>query len=317
MSLLCALPFAASIFAACGQPASLAVGYVEGEFVRIAPIETAAIREVVVRRGDHVKTGAPLARLERSDAEIAVTRARGALAQAQAQLADLKLGKRAEEIAVLEAALKSAEAQAAEADRSLERVTDLARRGIVTAAELDKAETGAKLASAAVGEAKASLAVAALPARQETINAAESAVAQAKAALADAEWRLSQRVLLAPSSGSISDVIRNPGELAGPAAPVLTLLPNGAVKVKLYLPEPRFSKVAIGTRLSVSCDGCPDGLLATVSYVSPEPEFTPPVIYSPEVRQKLVHLIEARPDPGATALKPGQIVDVRPSDGEW
>ena len=58
------------------------------------------------------------------------------------------------------------------------------------------------------------------------------------------------------------------------------------------------------------CDGCPDGLTATVSYVADEPEFTPPVIYSVENRQKLVYRVEARPGPDARALRPGQIVDV-------
>ncbi len=57
-------------------------------------------------------------------------------------------------------------------------------------------------------------------------------------------------------------------------------------------------------------DGCPDGLKARVSYVSPDPEFTPPVIYSLQNRQKLVYLVEAHPEGNATGLQPGQIVDV-------
>jgi HlyD family secretion protein len=47
-----------------------------------------------------------------------------------------------------------------------------------------------------------------------------------------------------------------------------------------------------------------------VSYISPEPEFTPPVIYSLETRQKLVYLVEARPEADAQRLQPGQIVDM-------
>ena len=59
------------------------------------------------------------------------------------------------------------------------------------------------------------------------------------------------------------------------------------------------------------CDGCPPGLTATVSYVSDEPEFTPPVIYSVENRQKLVYRVEAKPvRRTAASLRPGQIVDV-------
>ena len=64
------------------------------------------------------------------------------------------------------------------------------------------------------------------------------------------------------------------------------------------------------TELAVRCDGCPPDLTATVSYVSDEPEFTPPVIYSVENRQKLVYRVEARPRGRRRSLRPGQIVDV-------
>ena len=67
--------------------------------------------------------------------------------------------------------------------------------------------------------------------------------------------------------------------------------------------------IAPGAELAVRCDGCPDGLTATVSYVADEPEFTPPVIYSVESRQKLSYRVEARPGPDATLLRPGLIVD--------
>ena len=71
-----------------------------------------------------------------------------------------------------------------------------------------------------------------------------------------------------------------------------------------------FSSVRIGSLLSVHCDGCGPDVKARVSYVSPDPEFTPPVIYSLENRQKLVYLVEARPEGDAGPLQPGQIVDV-------
>ena len=88
------------------------------------------------------------------------------------------------------------------------------------------------------------------------------------------------------------------------------MLPDGAVKLSVFVPEASFSSVAVGKMLKVRCDGCPDGIEARISYVSPDPEFTPPVIYSLETRQKLVYLVEARPVGDATPLQPGQIVDV-------
>jgi HlyD family secretion protein len=295
MSFLCALPLAATLFSGCAAPSPLAVGYVEGDFVLVAPVEAARIEALEARQGERVTAGQALASLETQDARHALDEARAALTQAEAQAADLKLGRRPEEIAVIEATLRSAAAQTAEARRVLDRTRDLAGRGIATQADLERAQTSVELAAAAEGQAEANLAVARLPARQETIRAAEGQV---------------ERALTAPADGRVAEVIRRPGDIAGPSAPILSLLPDGAIRLKLYLPEPQFSSVAVGTRLAVACDGCREGVTALVTYASPEPEFTPPVIYSLESRQKLVHLVEARPEGEAAALKPGQIVDV-------
>jgi len=310
MSVLCSLPLAASLFSACAGPAPLAVGYVEGDFVLLAPIEVAQVQSILVRRGDRVETGAPVAEMEADDAVIAVAQAEAALAQAQAQLANLRIGKRPEEIAALDAMKRSAEAEASEKRRVLARASDLLKRGIATQAEFDEAQTAVEVAEARINQAEANLAVGNLPARPEEIKAAESAVKQAATALDQARWRLAKRTLTAPSAGRVNDVVRNPGDLGGPSAPVISMLPDGAVKLSVFVPEASFSSVAVGKVLNVHCDGCPDGLQARISYVSPDPEFTPPVIYSLETRQKLVYLVEARPMGDASPLQPGQIVDV-------
>lgn len=307
---LCALPLIAS-WMGCPAPASapLAVGYVEGEYVLLAPIEVAQVENVLVRRGDRIEAGQAIVKLESSDALIAVSQAEAGVAVARAQLADLKVGKRPEEIDVLAATLKSRQSQAEQSRRTLQRTEDLFKRGTATQAQLDAAQTQVEVDEAMIGQAEANLAVAKLPAREETIRAAENQVRQAESTLEQARWRLSKRALAAPAAARVDDVIRDPGDIAGPSAPVLSLLPDGAVKLKVYVPEADFSKMSVGKVLTVRCDGCGEGVTAKVSYVSPEPEFTPPVIYSLETRQKLVYLVEARPE-GATRLQPGQIVDV-------
>ncbi len=310
MSLVCSLPLVAGLFAACNGAGPLAVGYVEGEYVLVAPIEIAQIVDLAVRRGDRITAGAPLARLEKRDAEIAVAQAAAGLAQAERQLANLQEGRRPEEIASIVASLRSAEAQAAEAERVLQRQSDLLSQGIATQATYDSASTALELNRAKVSELEANLAVAKLPARANEIKAAQAAVEQAEAVLESAEWRLARRVLSIPQAGTVSDIIRNTGEVAGPQAPVLSVLPDGALKLRVYVPETALSRIAVGKVLSVQCDGCGEGMRATVSYISPDPEFTPPVIYSLENRQKLVYLVEARPNDDAWALAPGQIVDV-------
>ncbi|QKV20683.1 HlyD family secretion protein [Oricola thermophila] len=316
MEFICALPVLAGLFGPCDAAPALAVGYVEGDYVRIAPIETAQIETVEVERGDPVEVGQVLARLESRDAQIAVAQAKAALAEAESHVSDLRLGKRPEEIAAIRASLNSARAQASEARRVLARQKDLLEQGITSQANYDTAETSLELANARVAEFEANLTVAQLPARADTIAAAEAAVAQARSALETAEWRLSKRTVASPVAGRVFDVIRSAGEIAGPQAPILTILPDGATKLRLYVPEPELARIAVGTKLTVRCDGCGPDAGATVYYIADEPEFTPPVIYSLESRQKLVYLVEALPDASARSLKPGQIVDVLVAEGK-
>ena len=144
MSILCSIPFAASLFSACAGPAPLAVGYVEGDYVLLAPIEVAQVNSIAVKRGDRVEAGTPVALMEEADTTIAVAQAEAALAQAKAQLADLEIGKRPEEIAVLEATVRSTNAQGEQAQRTLTRTQDLTRRGIATQAAARRRDDAAR-----------------------------------------------------------------------------------------------------------------------------------------------------------------------------
>ena len=189
-SLICAVPVISGFLAMCGPADFLATGYVEGDYVLVAPVETARIESIEVARGEAIEAGQTLARLERRDAEIAVAAARAALAEARSRLANLKLGKRPEEIAVVAASLESAKAQAEEAARVLERRQQLFKTGNATQAQLDDATTALDMTRAKVGEIEANLSVMRLPARTDEIEASEAGVKRAEAELENAEWRL-------------------------------------------------------------------------------------------------------------------------------
>jgi HlyD family secretion protein len=308
---ICAIALIAKILPACAPPSNAVVGYIEGEYISVAPTDVARVVNEYVRRGDALKAGDRIATLETTDAEIAVHNAEAALAEANANLANILYGRRPEEIAAIDASLKAAQDQQDDAKRTLDRRKDLFGRGVTPQSDLDTAQTAYDVAAAKVRELAANLAVAKLPARDEEILAARSKGAQAQAALDTARWRLEQRQLVAPSAGHVSDIIRRVGDVAGPSAPVVSFLPVNAVKVKVYVPEAALSSLALGQTLSVRCDGCEKGLSAAITYIAREPEFTPPVIYSLESRQTLVYLIEARAaNDKPLTLQPGQIVDV-------
>ena len=87
------------------------------------------------------------------------------------------------------------------------------------------------------------------------------------------------------------------------------------MEVRFFAPQAMLAQFPVGARVLVHCDGeaCADPVTATVSFVAAEPQFTPPVIYSLDQREKLVFLVEARLDaPGP--IRPGMPVDVRLAD---
>ena len=177
---LCSFGFLASWLSACAPPTASVVGYVEGEYVQVAPIDVARIVALEVRRGDLVKVGETIGALEATDAEIAVRNAEGALAQAKAELANILYGRRPEEIAAIEATLAAAKVQTDDANRRSKRKRDLNTRGFTPQAELDQAQTAFDVAASRAKELAANLAVAKLPARAEEIAAARSKVEQAR-----------------------------------------------------------------------------------------------------------------------------------------
>ena len=165
MSFVCALPLIAGLFSACPGRDLLAVGYVEGEYVQLAPVTSAELTEVAVRQGDRAAPGQVVARQERTDAEIALAEAEAARGEAEAELANLREGSRPEEIRVIEASLESARVRLHEAERQADRQITLAMGGIVSEANLDQAVAERDMARTEVAQFEAELAVARLPAR--------------------------------------------------------------------------------------------------------------------------------------------------------
>jgi HlyD family secretion protein len=106
-------------------------------------------------------------------------------------------------------------------------------------------------------------------------------------------------------------VLARPGETMAAGAPVISILPPENIFVRFFVPETALAGLHRGEPVTFGCDGCPPGLVGTISFISPTAEYTPPVIYSESTRAKLVYAIEARPKPDQAALlNPGQPIEV-------
>jgi HlyD family secretion protein len=144
---------------------------------------------------------------------------------------------------------------------------------------------------------------------QKDYDLAQAAYREAQARVSSAQTRVSRRRVLSPVDGLIQTVYFRPGETVQPGRAFVSILPPGNVKVRFFVPETLLARIAIDDPIRFGCDGCPAGLTGKISFISRYVEFTPPVIYSQQERNKLVYLVEAMPaDP--TALRVGQPVDV-------
>ena len=308
-----AWPFALALAAsACGAPQEAPLqGYAEGEFVRIGAPFAGTLVKLDVQRGTRVETGAPIFALEAENEAAARREAGERLARAQAQWDNLRKARRPTEIDAVRAQLAQAQAAAIFSATELKRQEDLVAKGFVSRQRLDEARTAVERDSARVDELKAQLATAHLPSRPDEIRAAESEASAAKAALEQAEWRLRQKTAVATVAGIVTDTFFVRGEWVGAGQAVVAILPPENVKARFFVPEPRLAAVRLGQAVELRCDNCGEPVRAVVSYIAPQAEFTPPVIYSKENRAKLVHLVEARPAASdAARLKPGQPLDV-------
>lgn len=187
-------------------------------------------------------------------------------------------------VAAAQARLNEAEAALEQSRKSHERAKQLLEQRVAPQSRLDDAEAAF---------------------RRDT-----ALVAAAKASLTEAKTKLDRRSVASPATGSIEEVYFRPGEVVSAGQPVVAILPPENLRVRFYVPEPTRAAIRPGDRIGVTCDGCPDGLTADVSFIAREAEFTPPIIFSREERRKLVYLVEAVPQGEALKLTAGQPVTV-------
>lgn len=270
------------------------------------------VAEVVPHEGDQATAGDTLARLEATELHAARDAAAAQLRGAEARLTELRRGGRPQEIAAAEAAERSARRQAEEAARDAERTERLFEGGAVSAQALDRARTARDVAQSALEQAEQNLALVREGPRQEEIEAQEALVEQARARLAETDATLEHATVEAPFDGRVTIRHREPGESVGAGSPVLTVMNPSDRWVRIYVPEDRIGRVALGMAARISSDTYPDrGYTGEVVFIGDEAEFTPRNVQTTEERTRLVYRVKVQitGDPDFE-LKPGMPADV-------
>lgn len=291
-------------------------GYVEGEFVYIAAPLPGKMATLFVQRGAQVKAGDPLFELEGVQETAVRDETTQRLAQLRAQVADAKKGKRPTEIDALTAQLNLARTALHFSEKELQRQEKLLAAGIVSVQDADRLRSQHDQDRQRVAQLEAELGTAKMGLRGDQIAAAEAGMKAMEATLGRSEWDLAQRRQLAPVAGLVFDTLYSQGEWLAAGRPAVVLLPPQNIKVRVFVPQPLLAAIHPGDRAQVTVDGISTPFSGVVEFISPQAEYTPPVIYSQESRQKLVYMIELTFAPATAAqLHPGQPVTVRFGSG--
>jgi HlyD family secretion protein len=299
------------VLAGCSAAEPPLQGYVEGEYVRVAAPIAGTLVKLEVQRGALVESGTPLFTLEAENEAAGRREAENRVRTAEAQLANLQKGRRPPEVDTARAQLAQAQAALKMSGADYERTVDLVKKNFLSQQKLDEARAALDRDRARVAELSSQLTVVQMPARSDEIRAAESEVGAARQSLAQADWRLKQKQAASSVSGTVTDTLFVQGEWVGAGAPVVAILPPGNIKARFFVSETKLGAVKVGQGVELRCDGCAAAIPARITFIAPQAEFTPPVIYSKDSRAKLVFLVEARPDAAdATKLHPGQPLDV-------
>ena len=286
-------------------------GYMEADLVLVGSEQGGRVETLAVQEGDSVEQGAAIFTLESQAQEAEVAAAKARVTEAEAHFADAKQQmQRPGEVDVLEAALAQARAMLQVSTLNLDRTQKLFDKKWVAQAQLDDVNAQHDRNLAAVNEAERRIAAAKLPNRSDLIDAAAASVEAARHSLEQAEKNLGKRKVFAPAAGSVEEVYFRPGEVVKEGQAVVALLPPGNLKVRFFVAEPVRATLHLDQTVKVTCDGCKGELTAKISFIAREAEFTPPVIFSQEQRQKLVFMVEARPVEATAKLTAGQPVTV-------
>lgn len=290
-------------------------GYVEGENIYLASPYSGNLFEALVQRGQRVTKGELLFKLDPYPQQLDIQEASASLKQGKQQEINLKKPRRPQEIDAINAKIGQANEQIALAAIRVKRNQSLYAKHFVDKDTLDASQERYTELTYVKAELEANLALAKEGSRTHEIQAQQAQVSALQAKLKQSEWELAQKTFYAPADGVIFDTYYRPGEFVDNGRPVAALLTPSNIRIEFFVPADGLAALHVGQKIAFECDGCAINNQASITYISPEAEYIPPLVYSRENKDKLVFRIKASID-HAENFKPGQPVVVRVADHE-
>jgi HlyD family secretion protein len=267
---------------AAGSTVLSASGYIVAHHkISVNSKVTGRVAWIGVEKGDKVKEGQVLVRLEDEEFRAVYEQARGAWDSAKARLAELEHGSRPEEIQQADHNLWEARATAANDKVTLDRTRDLFGQGVVSKQNLDDAQARYDADQQRANSLEQSLHLSKLGPRVEQIDRARADVEQAKGQMDYAKSQLDATVIRAPVTGTILERTAEKGELVtaqfasgaegGPRGSVVALADLNDIQVELDIAQDDFAKLSPHQEGIVTLDAFKDrSYKGEIAEMSPE-----------------------------------------------
>ncbi|HLD16592.1 MAG TPA: HlyD family efflux transporter periplasmic adaptor subunit [Coxiellaceae bacterium] len=297
---------------ACSKPSSTPLqGYIEGKLIYLGSSQSGVLMILAVQKGQPVRAQQFLAQLDPNPERAQWIEAKATWMQNQEKLENLIQGQRPTVIEGILAERAKAQAELLLSEQTLRRNYTLYQQQFLSRQAYEESLADFRAKQETMRQFTAKLADAQLGARRHKILAQVAVVDAARARVAQLHWGLTQKTLYAPSDGFIFDTFYQMGEVVPANQPLLALLTPEHIHAIFFVPETKLSQLTMGQTVQLQCDGCSQSQSAIIDFISPEAEYTPPIIYSEKTRAKLVYRIEAKlPRDVALRYHPGQPVDV-------
>ncbi|HVU31046.1 MAG TPA: HlyD family efflux transporter periplasmic adaptor subunit [Sphingomicrobium sp.] len=278
-------------------------GYIVGDNLDLAAPVAGTLESVWLVDGQRVSAGQPAFRIEPATLE-----AEGEQASANIRANETQISTAEANLRQAEANVAANQAVAENARQNLARLESVKRDdpAAIANTDLDKARAALREANANVVAAKKTA-----DARRAEIAEAKAKTRQAVGGKRSVDIKVGQLSPAVPAAGRVEQVYFQVGEWVPANQAIVSIIPDHKVKVRFFVPEAKVSHYRPGKTVRFSCDGCKGGLNARIGYVSPDSEFTPPIIFSRDSRDRMVFMVEAYPT-NPDNLNPGQPVEVEP-----
>lgn len=269
------------------------------------------VQKMVFEEGDQVKIGNLVAVLDKAPYEAAFASAKAQLEQAEANYAKLLHGNRPQEIEEARANVDERQAAFDNAVIVFKRQTEQLKTGSTSQQAYDDAHAQKLESEALLKNAQEALSLAEEGFRKEDIEAGRAAMETARAVLKSAEINLADTEIHSPSDGIMLTRVVEPGAIVQPLSVVYTLSLHKPVWIRAYVSETNLGHLKLGMEASVTTDAEPDKpFKGQVGFISPQAEFTPKTVQTPELRTDLVYRLRILVDDPEGKLRQGLPVTV-------